>query len=105
MDVPESEFKEAGDGLKCVYNGQSVVPRTLAPWLSRHATAHLLRPRPAPRTEFGLDLNCVFECRIYDVKVGGGQTAKVGDRVAVHYEARWRGITFMTSSQGRLNTS
>lgn len=36
-------------------------------------------------------------CRFYDVKVGGGQTAKVGDRVAVHYEARWRGVTFMTS--------
>jgi len=35
--------------------------------------------------------------RYYDVKVGGGQLAKVGDRVAVHYEARWRGITFMTS--------
>jgi hypothetical protein len=36
-------------------------------------------------------------CRYYDVKVGGGQTAKVGDRVAVHYEARWKGVTFMTS--------
>ena len=31
------------------------------------------------------------------MKVGGGQTAKVGDRVAVHYEARWKGVTFMTS--------
>ena len=38
-------------------------------------------------------------CRYYDVKVGGGQTAKVGDRVAVHYEARWKGVTFMTSRQ------
>jgi FKBP-type peptidyl-prolyl cis-trans isomerase len=38
--------------------------------------------------------------KYYDVKVGGGQLAKVGDRVAVHYEARWRGITFMTSRQG-----
>lgn len=36
----------------------------------------------------------------YDVKVGDGQEAKLGDRVAVHYEARWKGVTFRTSRQG-----
>ena len=54
----------------------------------------------APATRSPLKgCNCIL-CRYYDVKVGGGQTAKVGDRVAVHYEARWKGVTFMTSRQG-----
>ena len=35
-----------------------------------------------------------------DEKVGTGPLAGVGDRVAVHYEARWKGITFQTSRQG-----
>ena len=29
----------------------------------------------------------------------GGQQPKQGDRVAVHYEARWHGVTFLTSRQ------
>eukprot|EP01024_Parvocaulis_polyphysoides_P020451 TRINITY_DN19567_c1_g1_i3.p1 TRINITY_DN19567_c1_g1~~TRINITY_DN19567_c1_g1_i3.p1 ORF type:complete len:129 (-),score=16.81 TRINITY_DN19567_c1_g1_i3:467-853(-) len=35
--------------------------------------------------------------KLYDVKVGEGQLAEVGRRVVVHYEAKWRGVTFMTS--------
>lgn len=35
--------------------------------------------------------------KYYDIKVGGGPEATLGERVVVHYEARWRGITFMTS--------
>lgn len=38
--------------------------------------------------------------RYFDVKVGNGALAGVGDRVAVHYECRWRGVTFVTSRQG-----
>eukprot|EP01026_Neomeris_dumetosa_P034506 TRINITY_DN27718_c1_g3_i2.p1 TRINITY_DN27718_c1_g3~~TRINITY_DN27718_c1_g3_i2.p1 ORF type:complete len:205 (-),score=33.03 TRINITY_DN27718_c1_g3_i2:119-733(-) len=38
--------------------------------------------------------------KVYDVKVGEGQLAEVGRRVVVHYEAKWRGVTFMTSRQG-----
>ena len=37
---------------------------------------------------------------IHDEKVGTGRLVAVGDRVVVHYEARWRGVTFMTSRQG-----
>jgi len=35
-----------------------------------------------------------------DLKAGAGPEARQGDRVVVHYEAKWRGVTFMTSRQG-----
>ncbi|XP_031287416.1 peptidyl-prolyl cis-trans isomerase FKBP16-4, chloroplastic isoform X1 [Pistacia vera] len=38
--------------------------------------------------------------KYYDLKVGGGPEAKKGSRVAVHYVAKWKNITFMTSRQG-----
>lgn len=38
--------------------------------------------------------------KYYDLKVGGGTEAVKGSRVAVHYVAKWKGITFMTSRQG-----
>lgn len=38
-----------------------------------------------------------YSCRLYDIEVGTGAEASVGSRVAVHYEVKWRGITFMTS--------
>ncbi|XP_051130286.1 peptidyl-prolyl cis-trans isomerase FKBP16-4, chloroplastic-like isoform X2 [Andrographis paniculata] len=38
--------------------------------------------------------------KYYDLKVGGGLKAVKGSRVAVHYVAKWKGITFMTSRQG-----
>ena len=41
----------------------------------------------------------MWSCRYYDLEVGNGATAKEGARVAVHYDAYWRGITFMTSRQ------
>lgn len=36
-------------------------------------------------------------CRYYDVTEGNGALAREGERVVVHYEARWKGVTFMTS--------
>ncbi|XP_073151132.1 peptidyl-prolyl cis-trans isomerase FKBP16-4, chloroplastic isoform X2 [Henckelia pumila] len=38
--------------------------------------------------------------KYYDLKIGGGLKAVKGSRVAVHYVAKWKGITFMTSRQG-----
>lgn len=38
--------------------------------------------------------------KIYDVTVGSGQEAVKGSRVAIHYVAKWKGVTFMTSRQG-----
>eukprot|EP00271_Cylindrocystis_brebissonii_P005169 TRINITY_DN17117_c0_g1_i2.p1 TRINITY_DN17117_c0_g1~~TRINITY_DN17117_c0_g1_i2.p1 ORF type:complete len:176 (+),score=27.93 TRINITY_DN17117_c0_g1_i2:195-722(+) len=34
--------------------------------------------------------------KVYDVTVGKGPLASRGSRVAVHYVAKWKGITFMT---------
>ena len=34
------------------------------------------------------------------IVVGGGQEAKVGARVAVHYDVKYRNVTFITSRQG-----
>ncbi|KAG8061149.1 hypothetical protein GUJ93_ZPchr0003g16753 [Zizania palustris] len=38
--------------------------------------------------------------RYYDISVGTGAKAVKGSRVAVHYVAKWKGITFMTSRHG-----
>ncbi len=35
--------------------------------------------------------------KFYDMTPGKGALPKKGDRIAVHYEIRWHGITFMTS--------
>jgi len=32
--------------------------------------------------------------------LGKGAEATEGSRAVVHYEARWKGVTFMTSRQG-----
>lgn len=45
-------------------------------------------------------LSCGVLIRYYDFKVGSGQEAVPGERVAIHFDCRWRGITFMTSRQG-----
>ncbi|KAL9427991.1 hypothetical protein AB3S75_030051 [Citrus x aurantiifolia] len=56
-----------------------------------------LRASKIPESEFTTLPNGL---KYYDVKVGGGPVAKKGSRVAVHYVAKWKGITFMTSRQG-----
>lgn len=38
--------------------------------------------------------------KYYDLKIGTGAEAVKGSRVAVHYVAKWKNITFMTSRQG-----
>eukprot|EP00475_Leptophrys_vorax_P037841 TRINITY_DN65801_c0_g1_i1.p1 TRINITY_DN65801_c0_g1~~TRINITY_DN65801_c0_g1_i1.p1 ORF type:complete len:242 (+),score=13.84 TRINITY_DN65801_c0_g1_i1:50-775(+) len=38
--------------------------------------------------------------KIYDLSVGNGALASLGDRVTVHYDVRWKGITFLTSRVG-----
>ncbi|KAK4761930.1 hypothetical protein SAY87_029814 [Trapa incisa] len=56
-----------------------------------------LRASKIPEDEFTALPNGL---KYYDVKVGGGAEAVKGSRVAVHYVAKWKGITFMTSRQG-----
>ncbi|KAB2098214.1 hypothetical protein E1A91_A01G229000v1 [Gossypium mustelinum] len=56
-----------------------------------------LRGAKIPETEFTTLPNGL---KYYDLKVGSGLKAVKGSRVAVHYVAKWRGVTFMTSRQG-----
>ncbi|KAJ4893260.1 hypothetical protein Rs2_20054 [Raphanus sativus] len=56
-----------------------------------------LRASKIPDSEFTTLPNGL---KYYDIKVGTGAEAVKGSRVAVHYVAKWKGITFMTSRQG-----
>ncbi|TKW30910.1 hypothetical protein SEVIR_2G069500v4 [Setaria viridis] len=56
-----------------------------------------LRASKIPESEFTSLPNGL---KYYDIKVGSGAKAVKGSRVAVHYVAKWKGITFMTSRQG-----
>ncbi|XP_022748293.1 peptidyl-prolyl cis-trans isomerase FKBP16-4, chloroplastic isoform X2 [Durio zibethinus] len=56
-----------------------------------------LRGDKIPENEFTTLPNGL---KYYDLKVGSGLKAVKGSRVAVHYVAKWRGVTFMTSRQG-----
>ncbi|XP_060181374.1 peptidyl-prolyl cis-trans isomerase FKBP16-4, chloroplastic-like [Lycium barbarum] len=56
-----------------------------------------LRGAKIPKSEYTTLLNGL---KYYDLKVGTGAEAVKGSRVAVHYVAKWRNITFMTSRQG-----
>jgi len=56
-----------------------------------------LRASKIPESEFTTLPNGL---KYYDIKVGSGAQAVKGSRVAVHYVAKWKGITFMTSRQG-----
>ncbi|XP_015898524.4 peptidyl-prolyl cis-trans isomerase FKBP16-4, chloroplastic isoform X2 [Ziziphus jujuba] len=56
-----------------------------------------LRGAKVPESEF---TTLPSGLKYYDLKVGGGAEAVKGSRVAVHYVAKWKGITFMTSRQG-----
>ncbi|XAR64601.1 Peptidylprolyl isomerase [Bertholletia excelsa] len=56
-----------------------------------------LRGAKIPESEFVTLPNGL---KYYDLKVGGGAEAVKGSRVAVHYVAKWKGVTFMTSRQG-----
>ncbi|KAI4300388.1 hypothetical protein L6164_033773 [Bauhinia variegata] len=56
-----------------------------------------LRGAKIPESEFTTLPNGL---KYYDLKVGSGAEAVKGSRVAVHYVAKWKNITFMTSRQG-----
>ncbi|WOL19657.1 hypothetical protein Cni_G28459 [Canna indica] len=56
-----------------------------------------LRAAKIPESEYTTLPNGL---KYYDIKVGGGQKAVKGSRVTLHYVAKWKGITFMTSRQG-----
>jgi hypothetical protein len=54
---------------------------------------------------FCLGCGALCCCRYYELAVGSGQEAVLGDRVAVHFDVRFRNITIATSrwgGQGRM---
>lgn len=55
------------------------------------------RRRKIPEEEFTLGPDGL---KFYDIVAGGGAEAKVGARVAVHYDVKYRNVTFVTSRQG-----
>ncbi|KXZ50717.1 hypothetical protein GPECTOR_15g401 [Gonium pectorale] len=55
------------------------------------------RRRKIPEEEFK---DGPLGLKYYDFEEGGGAEARVGSRVAVHYDIKYRNITFMTSRQG-----
>ncbi|GBG62473.1 hypothetical protein CBR_g30794 [Chara braunii] len=61
------------------------------------SSRRVLRTAKIPESEYTELPNGL---KFYDLKVGGGATAVRGSRVAIHYVAKWKGITFMTSRQG-----
>eukprot|EP00252_Welwitschia_mirabilis_P028005 TRINITY_DN9907_c0_g1_i1.p1 TRINITY_DN9907_c0_g1~~TRINITY_DN9907_c0_g1_i1.p1 ORF type:complete len:211 (-),score=45.48 TRINITY_DN9907_c0_g1_i1:232-864(-) len=56
-----------------------------------------LRGQKIPESEYA---TLPSGLKYYDLKVGSGPEAVKGSRVAIHYVARWKGVTFMTSRQG-----
>ncbi len=38
--------------------------------------------------------------KYFDVIVGDGPEAQKGERIAVHFDAKWKGVTFITTRQG-----
>ncbi|KAK4478693.1 hypothetical protein RD792_014187 [Penstemon davidsonii] len=64
---------------------------------SASTSRRALKGAKIPESEFTTLPNGL---KYYDLKVGGGPEAVKGSRVAVHYVAKWKGITFMTSRQG-----
>jgi hypothetical protein len=69
-----------------------VVPSVVRSWLYCLATSYLqlLPPLSPPFTRPPAP-------RYYDLEVGTGAEATPGERIAIHYDVKFRGITFMSS--------
>eukprot|EP00879_Flechtneria_rotunda_P015960 GHRR01016692.1.p1 GENE.GHRR01016692.1~~GHRR01016692.1.p1 ORF type:complete len:236 (+),score=63.01 GHRR01016692.1:755-1462(+) len=55
------------------------------------------RRRKIPESEYSAGPEGL---KYYDITTGGGPEARVGQRVAVHIDVKFRNVTFMTSRQG-----
>lgn len=83
----------AAAAASIVGGGLSTSGESLAASSSRRA----LREKQIPESDYK---TLPSGLKIYDITVGKGKVATKGERVAVHYVAKWKGITFMTSRQG-----
>lgn len=61
--------------------------------------ASLMLSQPETESDMPVELKTQFipPSRYYDIVVGEGAEAAVGARVAVHYDVKYRNVTFITS--------
>ncbi|GLJ05169.1 hypothetical protein SUGI_0012590 [Cryptomeria japonica] len=90
----DSSRREAAIGLLA---GAAVILFSCDEVGATSTSKRALRAQKIPESEFTTLPNGL---KYYDIKVGSGAEAVKGSRVAVHYVAKWRGVTFMTSRQG-----
>lgn len=100
MDAPEKVLSQQNEGRRAIMGSILISAAGLclcnvagAVSTSRRA----LRGAKIPESEYTTLPNGL---KYYDLKVGTGVEAVKGSRVAIHYVAKWRNITFMTSRQG-----
>ncbi|TMW90384.1 hypothetical protein EJD97_015784 [Solanum chilense] len=100
LDVPEKNISQQNEGRRAMMGSFLIAAAGLclcdvagAASTSRRA----LRGAKIPESEYTTLPNGL---KYYDLKVGAGAEAVKGSRVAIHYVAKWRNITFMTSRQG-----
>ncbi|WMV44607.1 hypothetical protein MTR67_037992 [Solanum verrucosum] len=100
LDVPEINISQQNEGRRAMMGSFLIAAAGLclcdvagAASTSRRA----LRGAKIPESEYTTLPNGL---KYYDLKVGAGAEAVKGSRVAIHYVAKWRNITFMTSRQG-----
>lgn len=81
------------------FSGTSLALSLLAPHEAAAVSAsrRALREKRVPDEDFTVLPNGL---KFYDFQVGKGALAVQGSRVAVHYDVKWKGITFATSRQG-----
>ncbi|KAG5584197.1 hypothetical protein H5410_044631 [Solanum commersonii] len=100
LDVPGKNISQQNEGRRAMIGSFLIAAAGLclcdvagAASTSRRA----LRGAKIPESEYTTLPNGL---KYYDLKVGAGAEAVKGSRVAIHYVAKWRNITFMTSRQG-----
>ncbi|KAF3654098.1 hypothetical protein BC332_22814 [Capsicum chinense] len=100
FDAPEEILSQKNEGRRAIMGSLLIAAASFclcdvagAVSTSRRA----LRGAKIPESEYKTLPNGL---KYYDLKVGTGAEAVKGSRVAIHYVAKWRNITFMTSRQG-----
>ncbi|XP_059305941.1 peptidyl-prolyl cis-trans isomerase FKBP16-4, chloroplastic [Lycium barbarum] len=100
LDVPEKILSQQNEGRRAIMGSFIIASAAFCLCDVAGATStsrRALRGAKIPESEYTTLPNGL---KYYDLKVGTGAEAVKGSRVAVHYVAKWRNITFMTSRQG-----
>lgn len=113
--LPGPRCTQAGRNVRCEAIATKSAPGRRLLLLLASTTPALAGPREALALPgFQKDLNKPRRSKIprekytfnedglgvYDVEVGGGDPVMLGDRVAVHFDCKWKTLTVYTSRQG-----